>query len=247
MFFESHHSTERNFFKVSIDKNNRGFPTHIHKAYECYAVKEGCAQVKVDGKNYTLLPGWAVLVFPYQSHEYITAPNTSTFVCIFSPDLVPSFEKHVDGYLPKSNMFMFSANEEDIPKNILRQKSLCYDICGRFDEGAEYIKNHRAEKDLISTLLIYISDNYRTNCSLRAAAQHAGYDYNYVSKLFKKTVGISFSSYVNNLRISEACRLLSSTDMTVQAISEACGYFCVRTFHREFFNITKMTPGQYRA
>ena len=70
MFFESHHSTERNFFKITVNKNTLSFSLHIHKAYELYAVTSGHAEVKIDGKEYSLRSGEAVLVFPYQSHEW---------------------------------------------------------------------------------------------------------------------------------------------------------------------------------
>lgn len=247
MFFESHHSTEQNYFKITENDNTKSFSLHIHRAYELYAVKSGRSEAKIDGKEYTLLPGDAVLVFPYQRHEYTTEPNTATTVCIFSPDLVGSFDRHSYGYLPKDNKFVFRAQEISKEKNLLKQKALCYDICGSFDEGAEYEKSEHTESDVITKLLIFISENYRGDCTLLTAAQHVGYDYNYVSKIFKKAVKTSFNSYVNNLRISEACRLLVSTDASVQSIAEICGYTCTRTFHREFLRIMKMTPKQYRS
>lgn len=246
MFFESHHSTERNFFKITVSKNTRSFSLHIHKAYELYAVTSGHAEVKIDGKEYSLRSGEAVLVFPYQSHEYKTDDGTATWVCLFSPDLVGSYDRH-NGNLPTDNKFLFSAADTPAPSGLLLQKSLCYSICGKFDDGREYSKSEQAEASLISKLLTFISDNYRGECTLAAAAQHVGYDYNYISKLFKKTVKLSFNGYVNNLRISEACRLLTNTDLSVQDVAEECGYGCTRTFHREFLKIVKTTPKKYRS
>ena len=53
MFFESVHSTGQNFFKIISNKNDKGFSLHIHKAFECYAVTKGRAEVKIDGKIWT--------------------------------------------------------------------------------------------------------------------------------------------------------------------------------------------------
>jgi AraC-like DNA-binding protein len=246
MFFESYHSTEHNFFKILENETDPGFSLHIHKSYECYAVTKGCARATVDGKEYTLFPGEAVLVFPYQSHEYKTDSNTGTWVCIFSPDLVESYEKQ-NGFIPKDSKFRFEANGTANPKSLLMKKSLCYNICGVFDEGRKYVKTDSAEMSLISKLLLFISENYRSECTLQMATQSVGYDYNYISKLFKRTVKISFNSYVNQLRIHEACRLLASTDLSVQEVAETCGYSCTRTFHREFFKIMRVTPKEYRG
>ena len=95
-------------------------------------------------------------------------------------------------------------------------------------------------------LLLFISENYRQKCTLYLAAQSVGYDYNYISKIFKKNVKLSFHDYLNNLRISEACNLLNGTSMSIQVIAEKCGYSCTRTFHREFFKAMQMTPKEYR-
>lgn len=245
MFFESYHSTESNFFKTSKNQNDAGFPLHIHKAYECYLVTRGGSTVTVDDKKYRLSPGEAVLVFPYQAHEYKTDEGTDTWVCIFSPDLVDGYT-HNNGQIPADNKFEFSPDTED-PTSLLLQKSLCYKICGIFDKNREYEKNSGAEPGLVSRLLVFISENYRNDCTLSHAAAKVGYDYNYISKLFRKTFNISYTSYVNGLRISEACKLLLSEGATAQSVAEECGYKSTRTFHREFQKIMKMTPKDYKS
>lgn len=245
MFFESYHSTEHNFFKILENESDPGFSLHIHKSYECYAVTKGFARAVVDGKEYTLSPGEAVLVFPYQSHEYKTDSNTGTWVCIFSPDLVESYKKQ-NGFIPTDSKFKFEEHKMANPQSLLMRKSLCYKICGIFDEGREYQKTDYAESNMISKLLIFISENFRKECTLSSAARCVGYDYSYISKLFKKTVKLSFNNYVNNLRINEALRLLKTTDLSVRDIAEGCGYTCTRTFNREFLKLTKMTPKDYR-
>ena len=245
MFFESVHSTGQNFFKILNTKNDKGFSLHIHKAFECYAVTKGRAEVKIDGKKYELFKGEAVLVFPYQRHEYKTDLNTDVWVCLFSQDLVESYNRSSD-YLPKNNKFQFSTDSVVTPKNFLMQKSLCYNICALFDNGREYEKKGRIEQNLILKLLTFVSENYTGECTLYLASKHVGYDYNYVSKIFKSTVKLSFNSYVNNIRIADACKLLKTTNISISEISEKCGYAYVRTFNREFLKIMKMTPKEYR-
>jgi AraC-like DNA-binding protein len=244
MIFERHHSTLQNPFRIIIEKENRGFPLHIHKAYECYTVITGEARVTVGKKVYTLLPGESVLVFPYESHSYETKENTSTWEAIFSPELVSSF--HNPKALPKSNKFKLGM---EIPKScdgILFQKAIAYNICAVFDSTAEYEYGERREENLALRLLTYISENFRKNITLSDLANSVGYDYSYVSKVFKRATRLSFKDYVSDLRIGEAAKLLNTTDLSIQAISEACGFSCTRTFHREFSKIMKTTPRDYR-
>lgn len=244
MFFESHHSTAMNYFQLTESKNDCGFPLHIHRAFECYAIISGSATAIVGGREYTLWPGDAVLVFPYQPHEYKTVADTSTWVCIFSPDLVGNFKN--DGQLvPESNKFHLVPEDKAYPKNLLLKKAMCYKICGVFDENAVYLEKPSAEEDLLVHILTFVSKNYTSSCTLYDAARHVGYDYSYISKFFKRMTGKSFRSYVNILRISEACRLLEGGNLSVQAIAEASGFGCTRTFNREFLRLVEKTPRDY--
>lgn len=244
MFFESFRSTSKNYFKIFIHPNNNGYPLHFHKAYECYSVTSGEAKVTVDENEYVLRAGDAVLIFPYQCHASITKENTATRVYIFSPDLVESF--HDSRRVPKSNAFKLPADLPDKCDSLLFRKSLCYNICAVFDENAEYIDSAQGNESLISKLLFFISDNFRNSCTLADVASFVGYDYSYVSKAFKKATGMSVKAYVNDLRISEACRMLLNTNETVREIAEECGFASQRTFNRDFLKSVGKTPIEYR-
>lgn len=243
MFFEAHHSTERNYFRLSANSHERDFPLHIHRAFECYAVRSGSATATINGEEYSLMPGDAVLIFPYQRHEYKTEPGSEIWVCIFSPDLVGSFNKSAS-FMPKCNKFAFTPSDA-LPQSVLLKKALCYGICGKFDDSAEYVPKKQNEDDVLTKILIFVSKNYTSNCTLSDAANHVGYDYSYISKLFKRLVGTNFNTYVNGLRIAEACRLLLNGGKSVQAVAEECGFGCTRTFNREFVRAMGVSPSEF--
>jgi len=247
MLFENHNFLLKNYFRVHSNKNDRGFPISSHRTFECYAVTKGFAAATVNGTEYPLSPGDAVLVFPFQRHEYKTSPGTDSWLCIFSHDLVGSFYKGMS-ISPKSNVFKFSVPEVKHPENLFAQKALCYDICACFDVTAEYVHNtsiHAGIEKVLLKMLLYISENYNTSCSLKEAADFLGYDYRYISKLFKRVIGAPFTSYVNALRVSEACRMLLHEDMPYQDIAAGCGFGCMRSFNRVFKEITGLTPREY--
>ena len=68
----------------------------------------------------------------------------------------------------------------------------------------------------------------------------------HISHLFNDNLGLSMSDYINSLRVSEAKRLLESSDMLITEIAQAVGFGTARTFNRVFLQQTGITPRDYR-
>lgn len=69
----------------------------------------------------------------------------------------------------------------------------------------------------------------------------------YLSQLFNKELGCSFSDYVNSFRIEESKRLLDTEPMaSIQEIAERSGFYSISTFRRAFIKQTGLTPSEYR-
>jgi len=83
-------------------------------------------------------------------------------------------------------------------------------------------------------------------CSLYDLSKSTGYDYSYLSRYFKKTVGISFNTYVTQFRLSNACYLLENTDEPIVQCAFESGFSSLRIFNRSFQKELHTTPTQYR-
>ena len=68
----------------------------------------------------------------------------------------------------------------------------------------------------------------------------------YISRLFNQKLKLSFSDYLNMLRVRRATRLLENTDKKIADISEDVGFGSIRSFNRAFLGIMKMTPIAFR-
>ena len=68
----------------------------------------------------------------------------------------------------------------------------------------------------------------------------------YLSQLFRKELGMTFTSYLNQLRIHYAKELLQSTSLRVAEISDKVGYDNYLHFTKLFKRETGTTPKQYR-
>lgn len=68
----------------------------------------------------------------------------------------------------------------------------------------------------------------------------------YLSHVFKKDTGATFTDYLNRLRIILAKRLIGSKSMKMYEIAEKTGFSDYRYFSLVFRNITGMTPTDYQ-
>ena len=78
-------------------------------------------------------------------------------------------------------------------------------------------------------------------------AARYGYSETYLGKLFHKIIGITYTEYVTNARISKAKLFLRSSDDTISCIAEMLGYYDASFFSRQFKKHTGISPGEYRS
>lgn len=98
----------------------------------------------------------------------------------------------------------------------------------------------------IENAIDYIDKNFKENISLDMIASVCNLSPCYFSKLFKKEIGVNYTTYINNKKIDYAKKILETTDMPILNLSidlgfEDCGYFI-----RVFKKIEGVTPKKYR-
>ena len=67
-----------------------------------------------------------------------------------------------------------------------------------------------------------------------------------LSRLFHESLGITFSDYLNEVRLGEARRRLEEPDETITEIAYASGFQSLSQFNRSFLKAEGMNPSQYR-
>lgn len=92
----------------------------------------------------------------------------------------------------------------------------------------------------------YIEKNYHTDISLGEISNNLGLHPNYLSTLFRKKKGITYSQYLRKVRIDKAKELLEDTNLKLYDIAARVGYKDNAHFYRAFKEETGVSPAHYK-
>ena len=250
MFYQLEHIGAINFFKRE-EGENFNFPLHLHQNFELILVDEGEMTVTVNDRQYSMVRGDALLIFPNQIHSIRSTVSRHTLF-IFSPNIIQSFLAEKDGQLPKSNLFTLSPSEYLMLKGLTQQstkyklKGVLYIICDIFDKSTEYYDSVSGKENAFTKILLYIEHNFKNSCSVKDIARNTSYNPEYISHIFKKHMGITCKSYITARRLNHATYLLCETDKTCLFCALESGFSSQRSFNREFKNHLSLSPTEYR-
>ena len=208
-------------------------------------------KITVDRNESHLSKGEALLIFPNQIHS-LQSEESEHLLCIFSPKLVQAFSLKLVDKIPKDNKFLPDDYLIDALAKLNSQSKTCerkgvlYSLCSQFDKTAVYVAKQSDKQELLYKIFSFVESNYNKECSLTELASITGYDYSYLSRYFKKIVGVSFNSYVNHSRLSHACYLMENSDIPIIQCAYDSGYTSLRSFNRNFKNYYMVTPLEYR-
>lgn len=115
-------------------------------------------------------------------------------------------------------------------------------------DGPARRRSARAAAHLKTTqeLLDYLDRHYTRPLTLQDGADRARMSVFHFSRFFKNVTGMNYNTYLNELRIGRAERLIVGTDAKLIDIALECGFGNVRTFNRVFRQLRGGTPSDLR-
>ena len=105
----------------------------------------------------------------------------------------------------------------------------------------------RKEWHFVSSVQAIVNERFGdSSLTLEYIADSLYVSKSYLSRLFKRATGKSYSEYLCDVRVANACRLLTETEMTVESIAQHCGLRDIPSFYRLIHTHTGVTPNQFR-
>ncbi len=111
------------------------------------------------------------------------------------------------------------------------------------------ILNHQSSALASRTILEvkkYIQENYHKEIGLNDAAEVVFLNPKYLSDLFRKETGQTFSNYLTKVKMEKAKKLLQKNDLKIYEVGESVGYRNSKNFAKVFKKYSGVTPQEYR-
>ncbi|MBR2322198.1 MAG: helix-turn-helix transcriptional regulator [Clostridia bacterium] len=232
------------FFRNANDLNN--FLT-------IYLVEKGSFNYKIGSEKWdTVCEKQAVICPPNVNFSKVVNEKITMHIIRLGFDdtkKLPSGKFSFDGggrILENLNKLRLLICQHDLPTENLR-RHLIDDIWYTFLAEIEspYIKYENKPSDnLFLEMVNYVNDNL--DASLEKIANAFNLSRVAVNNRFRKNTGKSVGSYVQEMRVKRACKLIEQTDYPFRYIAPACGFSNEYYFSATFTKLTGISPGKYR-
>jgi YesN/AraC family two-component response regulator len=114
-------------------------------------------------------------------------------------------------------------------------------------EYAKSMKEFSLRSVKIQAILDYIKENYSNRLiSETQICEKFNISVSCISHIFKEQVGMSFSSYIQTLRIEKVKHLLTTTDDTMNTIAQKIGYSSSDAMLKMFRRLEGLSPSQFK-
>lgn len=111
---------------------------------------------------------------------------------------------------------------------------------------AHELKEGVSENTRLSSILNFVHQNYKNRISLEALAKQEYTSVQYLSRLFRQKMGVTFSEYLNGLRLESAVSELLYTSNSITQVALGSGFSGIKAFNAQFKKRFACSPLEYR-
>ena len=253
------------FDKQTTHGNENMTSAHFHNKHELYYLENGRAVYYVEDKIYILESGDFIFIPAGKFHYTNYAPNTvnERIIFAFDDDFIGwDYKNYIDRlsvdryvHIPKNHIHNFQELFRKIEQESHLKQSGYLDaqklylrlllvMLLRYKKDADNtdISSHYA---IIQNAAEFIRTNFNSDLTRESIAKKYFLSPDYFSKLFKSVVGIGLREYITFSRISEAQKLLETTNLSIAEIATKCGFNDSNYFAYVFKKIKGTTPKKY--
>lgn len=231
------------------------FHTHAHSFCEMTLYEPFDGEIVINNKTYNPSSAVATLILPSDFHKiYVYKKQTAKYIKIsfniglLGNDLAVSNSIILQGLDQNCFLYMLFKEILNAPKNSTFQKHLIRTAAFTLSEKGVNILPFKdvGGNQYTKRAVEIINESFSEEITLRTVASQLSISSQYLSTVFKNSIGLNFSTYLNDIRLHRASELLVETHESITYICEVCGYRNLSHFLRCFKNKFGCSPTVYR-
>lgn len=238
-------------------------PLHWHNYIEIEIVLSGTAEHIHNGVTSTIKRGSVSIFRINDYHEIKDSQKLEVLKFCIKDNVIPgktltslnSIENNLSFNLDEETLetvvFFFNAckkennlidRNEDYIKNILE----CIIILLLRLEPSEIKPTKKHQNNHLHMAIEYLHSHFRENPSLSTISELVHYSPTHFSHVFHKKIGKSYNDYLNELKVTYAKQLLTTTNLKVIDVGYQSGFNSYNNFYSTFKQHTNLSPAEYK-
>lgn len=222
-------------------------------------IVSGRQSIGVNDRIFELSAGQVLMILPPDIHYYEKIEETDGYLLIFPADILDSQLLQHTTMLTISNPAKISAltiladqlvNEIDQckPQFALAAEGILKIFLAKLlrpdrDEQCLRVDSNKHPRAMVmQDILTYLKNNYREPIRRDILAARFHLSISHFTRIFKAASGLSLTEYLTRLRLENACRDISQTNLSITEIAMQNGFPSIRTFNRLFQKSLQRTP-----
>ncbi len=244
--------------------------THYHHGWlEIMAFVEGKAEVYINNQSVSVGRGDLTLSFPGEFHKIISDAKTPTkYLYLSFSDTKNSYQREFEQIKARFNatdkrifqnptivslmesllgeMATNTFEKEKIVSLILQQILILVVRDFLYDQTKLASNYAKADDMLCYKIMKHIERNVFSLQNLFEIAEHFGYNYSYLSKVFKRTTNNTIAQYLSTCKLERAKSLIQEGKLTFTKIADLLNYASIYSFSKSFKLHFGISPSEYK-
>ena len=104
----------------------------------------------------------------------------------------------------------------------------------------------KSNNEPIDRVFTYLINNFKEEVALSDVASYVKLNPASLCRYFKHVTGKTLFDCLNDIRIEQACKLLSHSNLTISQIAYEVGFNNLSHFNKRFKSVTSQTPTEYK-
>lgn len=146
----------------------------------------------------------------------------------------------------KAYIFEMLALRGDTTSHYFKANSIMLNIMSLLFEDIEFNEDNWGKESVVDEVKFYLDVNYAEKIKLQDTARSFGVHPNYLTRIFHQKYGISPKQYLIDLKLKKACRLLTTTELSISVIASSLGFDDQLAFSKIFKKEHFLPPSEYR-